>query len=161
MDKKFPTHIVAVGGLIINENGEVLLVKNPRRGWEFPGGQVENGEDLMVALQREVKEESGIIANIKTLVGVYSNTKGYMGWDNESYVSTKVMFDFLGEAIGGNLETSEESLEVGWFKREEVLDMITNEFLKDRARDMLEFKGQVIYRSYTINPYEINKEVYV
>lgn len=161
MGNNFPTHIVAVGGLITNENGEILLVKNPRRGWEFPGGQVENGEDLMVALQREIKEESGIIAEIKTLVGVYSNTKGYMGWDNESYVSTKVMLDFLGEAVGGSLETSEESLEVGWFKREDVLGMITNEFLRDRARDMLEFKGQVIYRSYTTNPYEINKEVYV
>lgn len=161
MGKNFPTHIVAVGGLITNENGEVLLVKNPRRGWEFPGGQVENGEDLMVALQREIQEESGIIAEIKTLVGVYSNTKGYMGWDNESYVTTKVMFGFLGESAGGSLETSEESLEVGWFKREEVLGMITNEFLRDRARDMLEFKGQVIYRSYTTNPYEVNKEVYV
>ena len=31
----FPTHIVAAGALVINEKDEVLLVKNPHRGWEF------------------------------------------------------------------------------------------------------------------------------
>lgn len=158
---QFPTHIVAVGGLITNDKGEILLVKNPRRGWEFPGGQVEIGEDLLTALKREVEEESGIIADIKTLVGVYSNTKGYMGWDNESYVPTKVMFDFLGHATGGQLRTSDESIDVGWFKRDDVLNMITDDCLNDRAKDMLNFTGQVIYRSYTTKPYQIDKELYL
>lgn len=34
---ELPTHIVAVGGVVINDNYEILLVKNPRKGWEFPG----------------------------------------------------------------------------------------------------------------------------
>lgn len=37
-----PTHIVAVGGIVENEKGEILLVK-VRNGWVFPGGQVEVG----------------------------------------------------------------------------------------------------------------------
>ncbi len=32
-----PTHIVAVGGVVENERGEILLVKD-RNGWVFPGG---------------------------------------------------------------------------------------------------------------------------
>ena len=63
----FPTHIVAVGGLISNSEGRVLLVKSPRRGWEFPGGQVEIGEDLISALKREVKEEAGVDIEVKQL----------------------------------------------------------------------------------------------
>ena len=43
-----PTHIVATGGLIINEKNEILLVKNPRKGWEYPGGIVEEGETLII-----------------------------------------------------------------------------------------------------------------
>ena len=50
----FPTHIVAAGALVTNEKDQVLLVKNPHRGWEFPGGQIENGEDLIEGVTREV-----------------------------------------------------------------------------------------------------------
>lgn len=64
-----PVHTVAVGGLAINENEEVLLVKNPRRGWEFPGGMVEAGETLPQALIREIKEESGANVIITGIVG--------------------------------------------------------------------------------------------
>ena len=71
---EFPMHIVAAGALVTNERGEVLLVKNPYRGWEFPGGQIENGEDLIEGVTREVFEESGIIIKVDNLVGVYSNT---------------------------------------------------------------------------------------
>ena len=43
-ERFMPTHIVAAAGIVVNSNGEILLVKNNRRGWEFPGGQVEVGE---------------------------------------------------------------------------------------------------------------------
>lgn len=56
----FPTHIVAVGGIVEDGHGNILLVKTRDAGWEYPGGQVEVGENLMDALSREIKEESGI-----------------------------------------------------------------------------------------------------
>lgn len=36
--------------------------------------------------------------------------------------------------------------------------MIIQPTLKDRARDMLEFDGKVIYRAYSKNPYVIHVE---
>jgi 8-oxo-dGTP diphosphatase len=157
----FPTHIVAVGGLITNDEGKILLVKHPIRGWEFPGGQVEAGEDLIEALKREVEEESGILVSVAQLAGVYSNIKTYTASDNESTIPTKVLFSFLGHAISGELRTSDESLEVGWFEREQVLKIIDQPFLKDRARDMLEFRGEIIYRVFSTRPYQIYKEDYI
>lgn len=54
--KQFPTHIVAVDGIIENGNNEILLVKNSYHNvYTVPGGQVEIGENLIEAL----KEKSG------------------------------------------------------------------------------------------------------
>jgi 8-oxo-dGTP pyrophosphatase MutT (NUDIX family) len=56
MDK----HLTA-SGLIINEEGKVLLLKHKKLGvWLYPGGHVEKEETPDQALVREVKEETGL-----------------------------------------------------------------------------------------------------
>ena len=58
--------IVEVAAAILLRDGEFLLAQRPRGKvyagyWEFPGGQVESGETLRQALQRELHEELGIV----------------------------------------------------------------------------------------------------
>ena len=43
---------------VIHE-GNILMVRHPDRGWEFPGGHVEEGETPEAALMRELQEEVG------------------------------------------------------------------------------------------------------
>jgi 8-oxo-dGTP diphosphatase len=136
-----PLHIVAVGALVVNEDGCVLLVKSPRRGWEFPGGQVEVGESLPQALVREIKEESGVAVQVDDLVGIYSNTST-VGRDGQSRPPI-VNIDFLCTYTGGNLTCSDESIEVGWFTKSEALKRVTFPILKERLANMLAFDGSV------------------
>ena len=143
-----PQHIVAVSGLISHPDGRVLLIRSPRRGWEFPGGQVEEGENLVEALQREIQEEAGVTTSIGALVGVYSNIKS----------PTKLMFGFWGDYVSGELRTSDESLETEWVARDSVLQRISNLAIYDRMKDMLDFSGRVIYRVYTNNPYQVYEQ---
>lgn len=56
--------ILSQGALVVNEQMEILVVKEKhfyvRQMWKFPGGYVEQGEELSNAVEREVLEETGI-----------------------------------------------------------------------------------------------------
>ena len=60
MVQNFPE--ATVGALIVNSNGEILLVKSYKWGSKYtvPGGHIELGERSEVAVRREVKEEVGL-----------------------------------------------------------------------------------------------------
>jgi 8-oxo-dGTP pyrophosphatase MutT (NUDIX family) len=47
--------------IIQNKLDEVLLLKHAKGYWDFPGGRVQQNEDPMMALYREVKEETGLV----------------------------------------------------------------------------------------------------
>ena len=56
---------IEVVAAIIRKDGQILITQRLdnvqlARLWEFPGGKVEAGESLEVALQREIHEELGI-----------------------------------------------------------------------------------------------------
>ena len=146
-DNNYPMHIVAAGGFVTNSHGQVLLIKSPRYGdWEFPGGQVEEGETIPQALEREVLEETGIVIQVKSLVGIYSNTRK----------PSIVNMDFICEYISGEPKTSAESLQVEWVDREKALSRVNREAVYKRLKNMLEFSGQVTYCAYFVDPNHID-----
>jgi 8-oxo-dGTP diphosphatase len=50
------------------KNGKFLMVKHPKRGWEFPGGKVEEDESPEAAALREAKEEAGVeLSNLRII----------------------------------------------------------------------------------------------
>jgi 8-oxo-dGTP diphosphatase len=139
----YPMHIVAAGGLVMNSQGQVLLIKSPRYGdWEFPGGQVEEGETIPHALEREVFEETGIFVQVKSLVGIYSNTRK----------PSIVNLDFICEYVSGEPKISIESTAVEWVDREEALSHVKREAIYKRLKNMLEFSGEITYRAYFVDP---------
>ncbi|MBQ6699902.1 MAG: NUDIX domain-containing protein [Oscillospiraceae bacterium] len=143
------THFVSVAGLVINDSGEILLVKSPRRGWEYPGGLVEPGETLQDALIREIKEESGIDVKITGFIGLCKNIEKDI-----------VNIDFCCKAVGGKLTTSDESTEVMWVNKEKALEMITFPLTRKRLEEMLSGSEQVSCFCFKKEPFEIVSEDY-
>ncbi|OIK13771.1 NUDIX domain-containing protein [Bacillus sp. MUM 13] len=116
-----PKHIVSAATIVLNEQKEILLIKGPRRGWEMPGGQVEEGESLKDAAIRETKEETGIDIEVLKFCGIYQNV-------NSSICNTL----FVAKPVGGKLTTSPESLEVGYYPIEQALEMVTWKNFRER-----------------------------
>lgn len=143
----FSHYIVAAVTLISDSSESVLMIENPNRGWECPGGQIEKGEDIIAGLKREVFEETGTRVKVGRLAGVYSNISSNM-----------VVFSFLSTFVSGQLKTSSESLQTEWVERHECLKRVSHPTILVRIRDMLNFDGKVIYRAYTNNPYQILDE---
>ncbi len=67
---------VAVGTIIRAANDQLVLVRRaiePGYGlWVFPGGYVDQGEEITAAAIREAREESGLDVRIDGLLNVYS-----------------------------------------------------------------------------------------
>ncbi len=120
------THLVSVAALVTNDEGKILLVKSPWRGWEYPGGIIEPGETFRQALQREIREEAGVEVEITGFVGVCKNVEKNI-----------VNLDFLCRYVGGELTPSEESTEVIWVAPEEAIELITFPLTKKRLINML------------------------
>lgn len=51
---------VSAGGVVINSLGQILVVKQLGDTWSLPKGHVNGNEDILVAAQREISEESGV-----------------------------------------------------------------------------------------------------
>lgn len=141
------THFVSVAGLVCNDKDEILLLKSPTRGWEYPGGMVEPGETLQDALIREVKEETGVDIKITGFIGVCKNIQKDI-----------VNIDFFCKYTGGDLVTSDESLEVKWVRRDEALNLVTFPLTKKRLENMLSADDTVKCFNFRKEPFEVDAE---
>lgn len=55
-----PRHTISAGGIVINQEGQILIVNQNRDSWSLPKGHIDEGEDALTAARREIYEESGI-----------------------------------------------------------------------------------------------------
>lgn len=138
------THLVSCAGLVTNDEGKILLVKSPLRGWEYPGGLIEPGETFQQALRREICEEAGVEVKITGFIGICKNIEKDI-----------VNIDFSCQYVSGELTTSEESVEVIWASREEAFDLITFPLTRSRLERMLSESHEARFFCYETSYFSI------
>ena len=110
----------SVAGVVFDEQGRVLLIKHANGYWTPPGGGIEPDEVPTDTLVREVWEETGLLVEPLSLIGVFGGPEcrvHYANGDTVSYVVTAFECRVKG---GAARPDGRESLDVGFFAEEEL-----------------------------------------
>ena len=108
---------VAVGAMIIDDKGQILLskrskgAKNERGRWEVPGGMVEFGEKLADAIRREIREELGVEIKILEQLPAADHI---IPQDHQHWVPTTFLCNIAGRQAPRIMEP-DKCDEIGWF----------------------------------------------
>jgi ADP-ribose pyrophosphatase YjhB (NUDIX family) len=107
----YATPKVDVRGAVFDQD-RVLLVREVLDGlWTLPGGWADPGDTPREAVEREIREESGIEARAVKLAAVYERDR--QGHPPFAFAAFKLFF--VCERIGGEERTSDETDGVGFF----------------------------------------------
>lgn len=139
--------LVGCSAVILDETRQkVLLTRRADNGkWCLPSGHMEAGESAIETCIREVREETGLSVQVKKLVGIYTNPHRLLEYpDGTSF--HLVALNFETEIVGGELTTSSETTEFGYFSLSETYGLDMLQVHIERIEDALKGQPQAFMR---------------
>ena len=112
----YQTPKVAVGAIVGNNEGQMLLIKRADSGiWLYPTGWADIGYSPAEVVVKEVQEETGIDVEVVQLLGVIDSLR--MGFGRIPFYSLV----WHCRAVGGTLNAHPlETSDVGWFAEQDL-----------------------------------------
>jgi ADP-ribose pyrophosphatase YjhB (NUDIX family) len=103
--------------LVLDDSGRLLLARRavePHKGlWDVPGGFLDEGEDALVGLRRELLEETGLTIDVGDFVGAFADVYG-------DGPETTAVLNLVWEAriAAGEPVPADDVSELRWFPRD-------------------------------------------
>ena len=108
-------------GVVCLKGDDILLIRRgtpPRQGeWSLPGGRIEPGERLTEAALRELREETGVEAE---LIGLIDVVDGLFPEAGRHYV----LIDYAAIWTGGEPVAGDDAAEATFFPLQEALQRV-------------------------------------
>jgi len=140
--------IVTVGGIILNKDNQILLIQTNKWSGLYgtPGGKVDYGETLEIALKREIKEETNLsIKNIHFIF--YQDCIEHPEFYKPRHF---LLMNFIAQIDPGKVCLNYESEHYRWEKIEDALKLPLNQPTK---KLILELKNR---KKEYVNEYNLN-----
>lgn len=104
--------VVRIKGLLLNSRGKILLAHN-NNTYQFPGGHLEDNEQMDICIKREIKEETGIDVEVMEepflVISTYDND--YFG-TGKKVLNSIYYYRFFTDQIPNFNETHYDELEM-------------------------------------------------
>lgn len=117
--------IATVGGVLISDQGSVLLVRTRKWSNKFglPGGKIDYGETMEEAFRREIYEETGLeVGEIDWLTA--QDAINHPQFREPRHF---ILINYIGRVAGEPVPVSNyESQQIGWYSLHEALKMDLN-----------------------------------
>jgi len=120
----YPAKPLVGVGAIVQKDRKILLVKRgvePSLGlWAIPGGTLKLGESMRECAERELLEETGIVAKAEKCVYVFD----FMEHDAQEIIKFHfVVIYFAAKYISGEPQGADDALEARWLSEKELSDL--------------------------------------
>ena len=127
--------VVAVAVVAVDDQDRVLLIERTDNDkWALPGGAQELGESVREAAVRETREETGIEVEVSGVVGIYSDPRHVIAYD-DGEVRQEFSICLRARVIGGSPRSSDESRTVRWVSPAELEQLPIDARMRRRIDD--------------------------
>jgi 8-oxo-dGTP diphosphatase len=106
---------ISVKGIVVDEQGRILLAREDNGKWELMGGGIEHGEAPHEALRREIIEETGLVITAISETPKYFVTSKRL---NKTSYLANIIYEI--ELADLNFTPSEECQALQFFAPEEA-----------------------------------------
>ncbi len=120
--------ILAAGGLVYNESGELLMIF--RRGkWDLPKGKLDEGENIEDCAVREVMEETGLTNLVRgELIGI-THHQYFDQWLQEEVIKETHWYRMQAPGSQTLIPQTEEDIEIiRWVSRQELEEYLKSSY---------------------------------
>jgi 8-oxo-dGTP pyrophosphatase MutT (NUDIX family) len=129
--------------LVLNRQGQLLLLRRSKTDsrrplqWDLAGGLLDNGEEMIAGIKREIQEESGL--QVSGVRAVFAKTEQREWQAEHGLVKRNVVYIFYtAKTSEAAVRLSYEHDSYRWVTLEEALNLIEYPLQKDALKHIID-----------------------